>query len=75
MQSLIRILEFHSGLTRLIVETARVDVDGVWREFDGMWASRLTESTTKGKPDIEAVDVTSRTHTLHDIMEVTTVPI
>jgi len=72
---LVRIMEVHSGLTGLIVETAGVEVDYVRREFDGMWASSLTESTTKGKPDIEAVDVTSRTNTLHDVMEVTTKPL
>ena len=72
---LIRIMEVHSGLTGLIVENIGVDTDHGRREFDGMWSSSLTESTTKGKPDIEAVDVTSRTNTLHDIMEVTTKPV
>jgi len=72
---LIRVMEAHSGLTGLIVENTVVDVDHGHREFDCMWASSLTESTTKGKPDIEAVDITSRTQTLNDIMEVTTKPV
>lgn len=73
---LVRLMEAHNGLTGLIVENAHFDdPDGVRREFDGMWASSLTESTAKGKPDIEAVDVTSRTNTLHDLLEVTTKPI
>src|SRR5690606_438797 len=42
---------------------------------DGIWASSLTESTAKGKPDIEAVDVTARIQTMHDILEVTSKPI
>ena len=40
-----------------------------------MWASSLTESTVKGKPDIEAVDTTSRSLNLNDILEVTTKPL
>ncbi|MCK4890221.1 MAG: phosphoenolpyruvate mutase, partial [Candidatus Aminicenantes bacterium] len=34
-----------------------------------------TVSTAKGKPDIEAVDLTSRMQTVNDILEVTTKPI
>ena len=72
---IVRLMEAHNGLTGLIVENIGVDTDKGRREFDGMWASSLTESTAKGKPDIEAVDVTSRTNTLHDVLEVTTKPI
>src|SRR5690606_36312707 len=71
----VRFMEAHNGLTGLIVEKTKVDTDNGPREFDGMWLSSLTDSTTKGKPDIEAVDVTSRAQTLHDILEVTTKPI
>jgi phosphoenolpyruvate phosphomutase len=72
---LIRLMEAHNGLTGLIVESIGIDGASGRREFDGMWASSLTESTAKGKPDIEAVDVTARTQTLHDILEVTSKPI
>lgn len=72
---LVRLMEAHNGLTGLIVENAGIDTEAGRKEFDGMWASSLTESTAKGKPDIEAVDVTSRTNTLHDILEVTTKPV
>lgn len=71
----VRILESHSGLTGLIIEHTTVDVDGQTREFDGMWASSLTDSTSKGKPDIEAVDLTTRLHDLNDTLEVTTKPV
>ena len=71
----VRIIEAHSGLTGLIVEDLRVEVNGEVREFDGMWASSLTDSTTKGKPDIEAVDITARTENINDLVEVTTKPI
>jgi len=75
VKPLIRLLEAHSGLTGLIVERTTVDTDHGPREFDGMWLSSLTDSTAKGKPDIEAVDVTSRVQTVSDIVEVTTKPI
>ena len=70
-----RICESHSGLTGLIIENTSVDVNGVQRQFDGMWSSSLTDSTSKGKPDIEAVDLTTRLHDLNDALEVTTKPI
>jgi phosphoenolpyruvate mutase len=72
---LLRFLEAHNGLTGLIVENVGVDTDRGRKEFDGIWGSSLTESTAKGKPDIEAVDVSARMQTLNDIMEVTTKPI
>ena len=71
----VRILESHNGLTGLIVEHTQVEINGEIREFDGMWASSLTDSTSKGKPDIEAVDLTTRLHDLNDTLEVTTKPI
>lgn len=72
---IVRILEVHSGLCGLIVEALTLDVDGERREFDGMWSSSLTDSTVRGKPDIEVVDLTARQQTLHDIFEVTTKPL
>ena len=72
---IVRILESHNGLTGLIVEHTSVEVNGMKKEFDGMWASSLTDSTSKGKPDIEAVDITTRLHDLNDSLEVTTKPV
>jgi len=72
---LVRILEAHNGLTGLIVENVYVEKDQARYEFDGIWLSSLTDSTAKGKPDIEYVDLTSRINTLHDILEVTTKPV
>ncbi len=71
----VRILEAHNGLTGLIVEKTKVEKDGRIKEFDGMWVSSLCDSTAKGKPDIELVDLTSRVNTINDILEVTTKPI
>ncbi len=74
-KKIVRILESHNGLTGLIIENTSVEVNGIKQEFDGMWASSLTDSTSKGKPDIEAVDVTTRLHDLNDALEVTTKPV
>ena len=68
-------MEAHSGITGLIVEKTKVYQDGGTRQFDAMWVSSLCDSTAKGKPDIELVDMTSRFRTIDDIMEVTTKPI
>ena len=72
---IVRILESHSGLTGLIAENAKVNINGIDQEFHGMWSSSLTDSTSKGKPDIEAVDITTRMHGLNDTLECTTKPI
>lgn len=71
---IVRILESHSGLTGLICENLSIDVNGNKEEFDGMWSSSLTDSTSKGKPDIEAVDLTTRLHGINDMLECTTKP-
>ena len=72
---IVRIMESHCGLTGLIIEHTKVEIGNEVREFDGMWASSLTDSTSKGKPDIEAVDLTTRLHDLNDSLEVTTKPV
>ena len=74
-KKIVRILESHNGLTGLIAENVSVIVNGVKHEFDGIWSSSLTDSTSKGKPDIEAVDLTTRLHDLNDTLECTTKPV
>ncbi len=71
----VRIMEAHSGLSGLIVENAQVERDGRTVEFDGMWSSSLTDSTSRGKPDIEAVDISSRLQMVNELFEVTTKPL
>ena len=75
MKGIITAMEAHSGLTGLIVENTIVEENGGARQFDAMWISSLCDSTAKGKPDIELVDMTSRFRTIDDICEVTTKPI
>ena len=75
MKGLVTAMEAHSGITGLIVENTSVWEGGKNHQFDAMWISSLCDSTAKGKPDIELVDMTSRFRTIDDIMEVTTKPI
>lgn len=76
MVPIVKVMESHSGLTGLIVEKTVVEGDnGRLDQFDAMWISSLCDSTDRGKPDIELVDMTSRLRTIGDIMEVTTKPI
>lgn len=75
MCPIVKTLEVHSGLTGLIAEKTIVQTDTGLDQFDAMWISSLCDSTAKGKPDIELVDMTSRFRTIDDVMEVTTKPI
>jgi phosphoenolpyruvate mutase len=71
----LRFLDIHNPLSGIVIENAKFLNNGLEVRFDGMWASSLTDSTSRGKPDIEAVDTSSRVNTLHEIMEVTSKPI
>ena len=74
VKPLLRALEAHNGLSALVVEHAEAENGDGKRHFDAIWESSLTDSTSKGKPDIEAVDITSRLNTVNEIFEVTTKP-
>lgn len=71
----IRVLEAHNPLCGLIIENVKAQHENQTREFDAMWSSSLTDSTAKGKPDIEALDVSARLNNINDIFEVTTKPL
>jgi len=71
---IVRILEAHNALSALIAENTIVERNGDSVSFDGVWSSSLTDSTAKGKPDIEAIDMTSRINAVNDVFEVTTKP-
>ncbi len=77
LKNYIRALESSNGLTGLIVENTKFNdyENAKINEFDAIWISSLCDSTFKGKPDIELVDLTSRLNTINEIMEVTTKPI
>jgi phosphoenolpyruvate phosphomutase len=75
VKPLLRFLDIHNALSGLIIEHTAIETHEGRREFDGMWASSLTESTAKGRPDIEAVDISARMTTLNEVIEATTKPI
>lgn len=75
LRPIVKALEVHSGLTGLIAEKTIVESNGSLDQFDAMWISSLCDSTAKGKPDIELVDMSSRLRTIDDVLEVTTKPI
>lgn len=75
MRPIVKALEVHSGLTGLIAEKTVVERSDGLDQFDAMWISSLCDSTAKGKPDIELVDMSSRIRTIDDVMDVTTKPI
>jgi len=74
-KSLTKLIDIHSGLSGLIAEKTKIITKGKIEEFDGMWASSLTNTAIKGKPDIEAVDLTERLQLINEVLEVTTKPI
>lgn len=75
MRPIVKAIEVHSGLTGLIAEKTVVEREDGLDQFDAMWISSLCDSTAKGKPDIELVDMSSRIRTIDDVMDVTTKPI
>lgn len=75
LRGTVKAIEVHSGLTGLIAEKTVVFDGERLDQFDAMWISSLCDSTAKGKPDIELVDMTSRFRTISDVTEVTTKPI
>ncbi len=71
----VRLIEAHNGLSALVGEEAFIEVDGEKLEFDGLWASGLTDSAARGLPDAEIVGPDSRLRSLEEIARVTSKPI
>lgn len=69
-----RIIEAHNPISALIAEKTVMNIDGKNREFHGFWSSSLTDSTARGKPDIEALEINSRLTNINEIFDVTTKP-
>ena len=75
VKPILSFMEAHNGLTGLIVEKTKITKGKRTKEFDGLWLSSLTVSTSMGKPDTEVVDFSTRFRTVEEIIEVTTKPI
>ena len=71
---IVKIIEVHNALCGLIAENTITNRNGIDVSFDGVWSSSLTDSTAKGKPDIEAIDTTSRLNVVNEVFEVTSKP-
>ena len=74
----VRVLEAHNGLSGIVANNAQVkgehDGKSLVREFDAIWESSLTDSASKGHPDIEVVTFDSRLQTINEILSVTNKP-
>lgn len=75
MKKIVRAMEAHNGFTGLLAENTSINQNEKIEQFDAMWISSLCDSTAKGKPDIELLDISSRLQTIDEIMDVTTKPI
>ena len=71
---IVRVLESHSPLSALIIENTSIMNKDLLKEFDAMWSSSLTDSTLRGRPDIESVDLSSRLQLINESFEATTKP-
>ena len=74
-KELSRFIETHSPISALIVENCVVEVKGRVKQFDGFWSSSLTDSIEMGKPDTEALDISSRLSNINNIFDVTSKPL
>jgi phosphoenolpyruvate phosphomutase len=76
---LIRVIEVHDGASSLIANSVKIELDTDGKnevlEFDALWASSLTDSASKGLPDIEVVSSDSRLNTIEQIVSVTNKPV
>ena len=77
-KQIVRVLEAHNGLSGIIANNARIEglsnEISVQREFDAIWESSLTDSASKGHPDIEVVSFDSRLQSINEILAVTNKP-
>ena len=74
-KKLVRVLECHNPLTGLIVENINLNTNNQLKEFDCMWSSSLTDSVSRGMPDNQSVDYSTRINGIIDIFNVTTKPL
>ena len=74
-KNIVRIMEAHNPLSALILENLNINKNGKSHYFDGFWSSSLTDSTSQGKPDIEALEINNRLNNINNIFDVTTKPL
>jgi len=74
-KKIVKILEAHNPISAMIVEQSNHISNDTFYEFDAIWSSSLTDSVSRGKPDNQSVDYSTRILGLNEILEVTTKPI
>ena len=74
-KKLIRVLEAHNPISGMIIENLQITKSGKLDEFDGMWSSSLTDSVSRGMPDNQSVDYSTRINGISEIFNVTTKPL
>ena len=70
VKKLVEFIETHSPISGIIAEKASQNVNGKVNYFDGFWSSSLTDASQKGKPDIEALNISERLENISNIFEV-----
>ena len=77
-EKIVRVLEAHNGLSGIIANNTYIeglsDEVPVYREFDAIWESSLTDSASKGHPDVEVISFDSRLQSINEILAVTRKP-
>ena len=74
-KNIVRFIESHNPLTGLMIENLKINYKNVFREFDGIWSSSLTDSVSNGKPDNQSFELSSRINNLSNVLEHTTKPV
>ncbi|MCW2254717.1 phosphoenolpyruvate phosphomutase [Providencia alcalifaciens] len=68
-------METHSPLSAMLIENIQFNNSNEVIEYDGFWSSSLTDSTIRGKPDIELIDIAHRLSAVSEIFDVTSKPL
>jgi phosphoenolpyruvate phosphomutase len=74
-KTLLRFIETHNPISAIIAENTNYKIKNIVKNFDGFWSSSLTDATSMGKPDIEALDISERLNNINNIFDVTTKPL
>ena len=75
LKKIVKILEAHNPIGGLIIDNLNIDHEKKYDEFDGVWCSSLTDSSSRGKPDNMSLDLTTRANWLSEMFEVTSKPV
>jgi phosphoenolpyruvate phosphomutase len=72
---IVRLIECHSPLVGMVIESLKLERKNEFREFDGLWSSSLTDSLLFAKEDNQSLDLSARIQNLNYTLESTSKPI